>query len=322
MNRFQMLQPTSIESVAPLLGEPGTVAMAAGIDLLDRMKEGTLRPTRVVNLKSLAGLRYVRRSGDHIEIGATATIAMIAEHPEVQRHLPAVAQAAASLATPQIRNVATAAGDLLQRPRCWYFRSADFVCLKKGGDRCFAAAGDNRYHAILGGGPSYIVHPSTLACALVAMDAQLVIRGASERTCAIDGFFALPAESLERENRLAPDEIITAIRIPIVEHWGAYAVAKEREVYDWPLGEVAVTILHDRDTVQSARIVLGAAAPIPWRAQAAEASLRGKPLNAQTAKQAAHLALGGARPLLHNAYKIAVLTALVERALLAARGAA
>ena len=323
MNPFEYVQPQSAEQAAALVSDGKAVLKAGGIDLLDQMKEGTIAPARLVNLNAVRELGSLRAEVGGLHVGATVTLAELAGHDDVRRDFAALAEAAGSAATPQIRNVATVGGNLCQRPRCWYFRSAEFDCLKKGGTVCFAQTGENRYHAIFGGGPSYIVHASTLGTALAAWEARLrlALPGGKSREVAIADFFVLPKVDETRENVLKPGEVITDIVVPAQPGTkSAYRAVKERQVYDWPLGEVAVVLKLRGKLVEQARVVLGAAAPVPWRAPGAEQALVGKPVSAETAQRAGQAAVTGAKPLGDNAYKVPLFQALVERTVLAAAG--
>jgi xanthine dehydrogenase YagS FAD-binding subunit len=219
----------------------------------------------------------------------------------------------------QLRNLGTIGGNLCQRPRCWYFRHPDVICLKKGGDTCFSEKGENKYNAILGGGPSFIVHPSDLATMLTALDATITINGPKgARNVPIEKFFHLPSEDASSENNLGDAEIVTQIQIPssAFAARSTYVKFKERESLDFAMGAAAAAIELGPDrTVRQARLVLGAVAPIPWRVPKAEAALIGKPLNDASIHAAAEIALEGASPLEKNAYKIPLTKALVRRAL-------
>lgn len=329
MKAFEWTNPTTIsEAVKLLQAQPATHdpddaprPIAGGQDLLTTMKDYLTRPMRVVNLKGIRGLDQIESDGKRgLKIGALATLTQLAEQPMVRRDFPGLAEAALSVATPQIRNLGTIGGNLCQRPRCWYFRLEDAVCLKKGGSECFAAKGENKYNAILGGGPSYIVHPSDLAPMLVALDASVSVTGADgARSVALERFFTLPSEgSIRRENVLKNDEIITEIRVPAsaVAARSTYLKFKERESLDFALSAVAAALeLNADETIKQARIVLGGVAPIPWRVPPAETFLVGKRLDQHTLNEAARLALDGAKPLARNAYKIPLTQALVRRAL-------
>jgi xanthine dehydrogenase YagS FAD-binding subunit len=314
MNRFEYASPTTIDQAIAAMKE-GAALKAGGIDLLDRMKEGIDRPTRLVDLHGITDLRGIKLDDAGLTIGATTTLGELAAHSAVKQSFVALAEAAASAANPQIRNVATCGGNLLQRPRCWYFRTEEFKCLKKGGATCFAQKGENRYHAIFGGGPSYIVHPSTLATALVALGGRIKT---NKRELALAEFFTLPSADYEKENVLGEGEILTQIIVPRPAPGTrmAFLSIKERQVYDWPLAEVAVALQLEAGKCKSASIVLGAAAPIPWRARKAEQALVGKAINDESARAAGRAAIEGAQPLAKNGYKIPMFEAAVARTIM------
>ncbi len=234
-----------------------------------------------------------------------------------------LADAVRGSASPQIRNVGTLGGNLLQRPRCWYFRSHAYHCLRKGGGHCFAISGENQYHAIFGNMPCAIVHPSTVATMLVALGAGVELTDAAggRRQLALEDFFVAPERDLQRENDLQPNEILSAIRLPKPSPGlrTAYLRQGEKEMFVWPLADVAVALeLAPDGACRRAAIVLGAAAPVPHRARAAEAALTGQRIDEATAAAAAHAALDGATPLSKNAYKLPLFETLVRRAILKA----
>jgi xanthine dehydrogenase YagS FAD-binding subunit len=320
---------TVADAMVSYFGRPpkaSTILKAGGIDLLDLMKEGLLTPSRIVNLRTLPGLDGIVEDSDgRVRIGANVTLAQLAEDALVRARHRALADAARVSASPQIRAVATLGGNLLQRPRCWYFRSAQHHCARKGGDACFAFAGENQHHAIFAHSGCAIVHPSTSATALVALDAgiELVRAGGEKRTVRLEDFFLLPDADLHRENDLKPGEILTAILIPPQAEGTRSAHLKqgEKEAFDWPIADVAAVIETGPDgTCRRASIVLGAAAPVPFRARQAEAALAGKPLTDEVVRSAARAALAGAAPLSKNAYKLPIFETLVRRAVLAAAG--
>jgi xanthine dehydrogenase YagS FAD-binding subunit len=334
MKAFEWISPSSItEAVSALKSAPApddaddaARPIAGGQDLLTTMKDYITRPTRVVNLKGIRGLDKIEEDGKGgLRIGALVTLAQLEEHPVVRRSFPGLSEAAHSIATPQIRNLGTVGGNLCQRPRCWYFRLEEVVCLKKGGSECYAATGENKYNAILGGGPSYIVHPSDLAPMLVALGASVSVVGADgKRNIPLDKFFTLPSEgNLRRENVLKNDELITEIRVPASKFaaHSTYLKFKERDSLDFAMSSVAAAIgMGANKTITEARLVLGGVAPIPWRVPKAEASLIGKTLNGDVLMAAAKIALEGAKPLAKNAYKIPLTQTLVRRALAKAGG--
>lgn len=329
MNAFEWASPTTInEAVQLLKSAPATSDMdeaarpiAGGQDLLTTMKDYTTRPSRVVNLKGIRGLDRIQGNAKTgLTIGALVTLNQLEENPIVKASFPGLSEAAHSIATPQIRNLGTVGGNLCQRPRCWYFRLEEVNCLKKGGSECYAAKGENKYNAILGGGPSFIVHPSDLAPMLVALGASVLVVGAKgKRVIPLNKFFTLPAEgSIRRENVLENDEIITQIQVPAspVAARSTYLKFKERESMDFALASVAAAVqLRPNKSIAQARVVLGGVAPIPWRALQAEQYLVGKTASADVLAEAAKLALQGAQPLEKNAYKVPLAQTLVRRAL-------
>jgi xanthine dehydrogenase YagS FAD-binding subunit len=334
MKAFEWMSPNTVaEAVSALQSAPAPQdaddaarPIAGGQDLLTTMKDYITRPSRVVNLKSIRGLdRIVEDDEGGLRIGALVTLTQIEEHPAVRRGFPGLSEAAHSVGTPQIRNLGTIGGNLCQRPRCWYFRLEDVVCLKKGGSECYAASGENKYHAILGGGPSYIVHPSDLAPMLVALGGSVSVVGAgSKRNVLLEKFFTLPADgNLRRENVLKNDEIITEIHVPASRFAArsTYLKFKERDSMDFAISAVAAAVtLSPNKTVTGARLVLGGVAPIPWRVPRAEASLIGKTLTGDVLAATAKIALEGAQPLEKNAYKVPLTQTLVRRALAKAGG--
>lgn len=334
MKAFEWVSPLSVEEAVGLLKsapaaqdmDEAARPLAGGQDLLTTMKDYLTRPARVVNLKGIRGLDRIESDGRKgLRIGALVTLAQLEEHAVVRRDFPGLAEAAHSVATQQIRNLGTVGGNLCQRPRCWYYRLEEAVCLKKGGSECFAAKGENKYNAIFGGGPSYIVHPSDLAPVLVALGASVSVTGADgHRRIPLDKFFTLPSEgSIRRENVLKNDEIITEIQVPASPFAvrSTYLKFKERESLDFALASVAAAVELGADKrVRAARIVLGGVAPVPWRVPKAEEFLKGKVLDADALAEAARLALEGAEPLAQNAYKIPLTQTLVRRALAKAGG--
>lgn len=327
MKSFEWTNPSSVSEAVKMLtvSAAGDIdeaprPIAGGQDLLTTMKDYTSRPVRVVNLKNIRGLNKITLNARGLTIGALVTLSELEEHAGVRKSFPGLAEAAHSIATPQIRNLGTVGGNLCQRPRCWYFRLEEVNCLKKGGSECYAAQGENKYNAIIGGGPSYIVHPSDLAPMLLALGASVNVVGAKgKRTIALDKFFTLPSEgNIRRENVLKNDEIITEIMVPSssVAARSTYLKFKERESLDFALASAAVAVqLADNRTVRDARIVLGGVAPIPWRVPAAEKFVIGKSLTPNVLAETAKIALAEAHPLEKNAYKVPLTQTLVRRAL-------
>ncbi len=333
MKAFEWSTPSSVDEAVKLLAEvtaddesQSARPMSGGQDLLTTMKERILVPKRVVNLKTIQGLDGIEGDGEKgLKIGALAKLYEIESHPEIIKSFPALAQAAHSIATVQLRNLGTIGGNLCQRPRCWYFRLPHVVCLKKGGDTCYSEKGQNKYNAILGGGPSFIVHPSDLATVLMALDATITITGPKgPRDVPIGKFFVLPSDNASVENILEDAEIVTQIQIPASAFAArsAYIKFKERSSLDFAMVAAAAAVdLGPDQTVRQARLVLGAVAPIPWRVPKAEAVLVGKPLSDDTIRAACETALEGAAPLEHNGYKIPLAKTLLRRALNSVRTA-
>lgn len=334
MKAFEWVSPTTLSEAvnllksAPATRDPDEAArpIAGGQDLLTTMKDYITRPSRVVNLKGIRGLDRIEPDGRKgLRIGALVTLAQLEEHAEARRAFPGLAEAARSIATPQIRNLGTVGGNLCQRPRCWYYRLEDIICLKKGGSECHAAKGENKHNAIFGGGPSFIVHPSDLAPMLLALGASVRVAGANgKRAIPLESFFTLPSEGdIRRENVLRNDEIITEIHLPASAFAArsTYLKFKERDSLDFALASVAAAVeMRPNNLVKQARLVLGGVAPIPWRVPKAENFLAGRTLSADVLAETARLALEGAEPLAKNAYKIPLTQTLVRRALAKAGG--
>jgi len=317
MNRFELARAQSAAQARELLAEKaGSVFKAGGIDLLDHLKERLIEPPRVVDLKTIPGLdRIVADSDGSLRIGALATLAKVAGHEGIRRSHPALARACGEAASPQVRNVATIGGNVLQRPRCWYYRLESYKCLKKGGDVCFAEAGENRYNVIFGGGPAYPPHPSNAAVPLVAYGASFVLDGPKgPRTVPAGDFFVLPANDPTRENVLQAGEVLLEIRVPATKGWkSAYYEVRERAAFDWPLVSAAIALKAEGGIVKDARVVLGQVGTIPWRSAAAEKALVGQPVGAASAEAAGKAAVEGAQPMTDNGYKVDLVTTLVRR---------
>jgi xanthine dehydrogenase YagS FAD-binding subunit len=289
------------------------------------MKEGLLQPDRLVSISNIASLNFIREDKNGVQIGAATSLADIAANGLLKNGANrCLAQAAEGAATPQIRNMATLAGNLCQRPRCWYFRSADFNCTRNGGDVCYAIDGENQYHAIFGNDDGCVmVHPSATAVALTALAAKLVVTdGKKEQEIDLADFYVPPARDITRETVLKRDQLITEIRLPKTSRQIAsyYYKLKEKQTFDWPTAEIAVVLELDGKTCKDARIVLGAAAPVPWRISKAESVVKGKTIDVSLARQAADAALQDANPLSLNGYKVRVFHAVIYRTICWAAG--
>ena len=317
MNDFFYHQPGTLHEAIALL-QPSARPLAGGTDLVTLMKPGVVQPTHLVSIRRVLP-SGIRADAEATALGAGATLADIEENALIASKYTALAQAAALAATPQIRNLATLGGNLLQRPRCWYFRNPRVHCWLKGGAECPAREGENRQHALFGDSPCVAVHPSDPAAALLAFDAQVRIGAPqSERTAPLEEFFALPEEGRRSESRLAQNELILEVRMPAhpAETRSVYLKAMDRAAFAFALvGVAAVLRLSPGGKVGHARLVLSGVAPIPWRARAAEAVLLGSTFQEDLWEKAAEAALEGAAPLQHNAWKIPLAKALVKRAL-------
>ncbi|HWX54640.1 MAG TPA: FAD binding domain-containing protein [Verrucomicrobiae bacterium] len=328
MRPFEYASPQKIAQVAPLLGQTwGEVeVLAGGTDLLSLMKDEITAPKRLVNIKDVAELRGVMpMHTPGLRIGALTTLAEIADNADVRQHYPALAAAAGDAASPQIRNLATLGGNLCQRPRCWYFRSGHGLLAQGKDGKSLVLDGDNRYHAILGNaGPAYFVSPSTVAPVLIAYHATVEVLGPKGvRSVAAEKFFVIPKNEQEREHDLKPNEIVTAVVLPpsAATHVAAYEV-RQKEAFDWPYATAAVALTMNSATVQSARVVLGHVAPVPWVSPEAAQMLVGKNLSPELADKAGQAAVAKARSLGHNEQKIQLARVAVKRAILKAGGLA
>ena len=326
MRAFEYVKPMTVAEAVRELGRSWADAkiLAGGIDLLGELKEGIIAPQRIVNIKGISGLRYIRFSEkEGLRLGALVTLEEIETHQVIRQRYTALAEAAHSVGTPQIRNVGTIGGNLCQRPRCWYYRDEHTKCLKKGGPMCFAYNGENKYHAILGGGPCYIVHPSDCAPALIAFRASVtVVSPRGQRTVPLEEFFVLPSRRLDHETILEPDEIVTEIRVPTPapNTRSTYLKFKERDSHDFAIVGAAVVMRLKGKVCEDVRIVLSGVAPIPWRSPEVEAVLKGKAITPELAEQAGKAAVAKAQPLAQNAYKVPLTQAIVKQAVLRVAG--
>jgi xanthine dehydrogenase YagS FAD-binding subunit len=315
---------TEKDAVAALKFDGIAMPLAGGQDLLARMKDEIDSPERIVNVKNALDATVTSTPDGGLKIGAAMKIVDLAEHAQVLKLYPAVAHAAIEVGTPQIRNQGTVGGNVNQRPRCWYYRNEEFVCYKKGGSRCFAVNGENQYHAIFGNdGPSHIVHPSSLAVPFVAYGAKFRVLGpGGEREIGAAEYFTMPTlQNVLKENVLGDEDLLTHVILPAPGNVksGHYEV-RYKASHDWPLAFTTVVLVMDGNTIRSARVVLGAVAPVPWRSKPAEEALAGKPLNEETAGLAGEAAVRDAKPMSGNAYKIQIARTAVKRAIMQAAG--
>lgn len=314
MQPFTHIEATSADEIIPLL-DATSRPLAGGTDMLPLMKDGIYTPARLINIKHADELRYIHSDDSGLRIGALTTLATLAESAAVRRDYPALAQAASEAASPQLRNMATLGGNLLQQVRCWYYRG-DFHCWLKGGSVCHARDGQNEYHAIFEQSPCVAVYPSDPPAALIALDASVRIVGPQgERIVKLAEFLQPPNDDRHVLHTLAPDELIVAVELPATRSRSVYLKAMDRAVWAYALASVAVAAELVDGTARNVRIVLGGVANTPLRSDAAEAVVEGQPLSEALLRQAGEAAIATAQPLEHNRYKLPLVRNLVAQAL-------
>jgi xanthine dehydrogenase YagS FAD-binding subunit len=309
---------TVSETIQPNGPQDAAVFKAGGVDLLDLMKEGLANPGKIINIRNIEGLdtiTYDSKKG--LLIGANVTLSQIAEDKGIKETYPALHLAALEAGTPQIRNMATLGGNLAQRTRCWYFRSIDHECFRKGSGTCFARSGENEFHAIMENEDCTSVHASSLSTALLAFGAKVEIarNGEKRKEVEMKDFFVLPSKDSRKETILEAGDMITGVHIPAVSdkirsHYIKHTI---RESHDWPIADVAVVLEMSGSKCKSANLVLGAAAPVPFRSSEASELLAGSDLSESVIDQAAEASMKNATPVSHNAYKVPVFKTLVKR---------
>lgn len=324
MERFEYAHPSTKQEAIELLGSNWNDAavLAGGTDLLSLMKEYIVSPKRVVNIKNVEGLNGIHSSAEGVTVGALVTMDELLEDKTIRTDFPALTHAAEGITSPQIRAMGTVGGDLCQRPRCWYFRNGYGLLAKDENGKSLVPEGENRYHAILGNsGPAYFVNPSSLAPALITLDAKLQLIGPKgQREVRVADFFVTPKTDHERENVLQHNEVVASIMIPPSSRGlrSATYEVRHKTALDWPLAAAAVALKVEGGKVTSGKIVLGHVAPIPWQAHDAAKELSGKAIDESLAASAGNAAVRGAKPLSQNAYKVQLAKVAVKRALLAA----
>src|SRR5579864_8964372 len=332
MKNFQYFRPTTVEQAVALLDTrwgPSEL-LAGGTDLHDLQKEYVAQPSKVVSLNAINGLSGISNERAGLKIGANTTLAAIAAHETVRKSFPGLAAAAGEIGGPQIRNMGTLGGNLCQRNRCWYFRDEHVQCLLKGGRKCYATEGENRYHAIFTTGhPCVIVHPSTLAPVLIAYGAKADVLGPKgKRTIEVEKLFQAPKSEAQREHTLASNEVLLSVQFgsdspQFGNFFNASYEVRHKQAYDWPAVQAAVAFHFKQGskTAEGVRIVLGHVAPTPLVAESAAKALEGKEVTEATAAAAGKAATEGAAPLSQNAYKLKLVEVAVKRAILTAAGA-
>jgi xanthine dehydrogenase YagS FAD-binding subunit len=323
MRPFEYLSPNSRIQALSLLGSTWgrSEILAGGTDLLALMKDDILAPKRLINIKDIQDLRGVSSDPQGMRVGALTTLGDLADDETVKKNYPALAEALGEAASPQIRNLATLGGNLCQRPRCWYFRNGLGLLPKGEAGKELVSEGENRYHAILGNeGPAKFVSPSTIVPILVAYGAKIRLQGLNgQRELPLEKFYVTPKNEGEREHDLRPNEIVTEVMVPAATNVkAAHYEIRQKEAFDWPLALAGVALKMRGSKVESARIVLGYVAPVPWACSEAEKALAGQTINKETAQKAAAAALANAKPLSHNAYKVKLARVAVARAIMKA----
>ncbi len=324
MKAFEYAGPTSIEDVVKLLGrDSGTAeALSGGTDLISRMKEYVSSPDRVVYLKDVASLSGVSWDPNvGTTIGTGTTLADLLGHKGVRTYLPALWQAASEVGTPQIKNMATVGGNLLQRPRCWYYRNGHGLLAMRDG-KSLVRDGDNRYHAIfMTDGNALFVSPSSLAVPLIALGARATVIGAKgERTIPVADLYQVPKKEGDRELTLAPGELLTKVVVPASRGKNGTYEARQKQAHDWPLVMASANLEYEGEIVARSRVIVYGVAPVPWRSKEAEEVIQGKNVNIDLAEAAASASIGSAKPLSMNGYKVALMKTVVKRALMTAIG--
>ena len=321
MPAFELFQPTSTEAALALLDQHGRDAwvLAGGLDSFDWLKDRVKRPKVVVDLGGIDALREIRATGDGVEIGAMARLIDVIQHPDIRGPYRMLADAALAAASPQIRNQGTIGGNILQDTRCWYYRDG-WTCYRAEGNICYASAPTamNREHCILGASRCVAVSPSDTAPALVALDAQMVIRrGGAERVVDAEDFFIGPDIDITRMTVVEPGDLLTAIRVP--QRWADarfyFEKVRDRGSWDFPMASVASAMEGSGGVIQEARVVVNAVAPYPVRLTAVEAAVRGQAITEALAERAGQIAIRGVQPLAQNEFKVTLLKNLVKRAI-------
>ena len=321
MKAFEYATALSAESARQLVADNGAY-LAGGNDLLGLLKDYLVPgPNILVNVKSLPGLNRIERDDSHWTIGSLVTIAELEHDAGIARMFPGLYEAAAEIASPQIRNVATVGGNLAQHSRCWYYRQRDVVCLKKGGDLCYAREGDNRYHCLFSGNDCISPVVSSLATILAALDATaVVLRDGQEIRLSMGQLYQKAWTEPTAHNSLNPGDLILRVEVPTARMASAYLQVSDKHTFDWALVSCAAAANVSGGKLNQPRVALGSLSPMPHQAEAANAFLEGKTLDDDIASQTADLVLKDAKPLEHNAYKLPMAHALIRRTLLKLKG--
>ncbi len=316
MKAFQYATATSPASARELVGKDGRY-LAGGMDLLSEMKEYIAQPKILVNVKAIPGLNKVEPGEKVWSMGSNVTIAQVEDHADLKKVFPALQQAAAEVGSRQIRNFGTVGGNLAQHSRCWYYRHRDVHCLKKGGDMCFARHGDSRYHSLFTGNTCISPVVSSLAIALGALDAVVIVQKADKpQRLSIAELYASAWTDPEAHNSLQPGDLILKVELPVQANRSAYVAVSQKTEFDWALVSCAAAAKLEGNKLSQARIVLGSVSNVPYQVEAANKFLEGKELNETTSTKVADMLLENAKVQTFNGYKIPIIRAVVRRALM------
>lgn len=320
MPNFTYLKAKSLKEAIGQLSSKGARIHAGGTDLLGCLRDEIFGAEKLVTIGQLKALRGISQANNGgLRIGALTTIAEIENNKILRDRYSALAQAASEVASPQLRNQGTIGGNICQKPRCWYYRG-EFHCLRKGGDTCYAYQGENQFHCIFGGEGCYIVHPSDTAPALVAFEAAIRVSGpGGTRPVPIAKFLVPPSENVQKETILKPNEIVTEILLPPPAKGlrSSYRKVRARGSWDFALASIALALQFEGNKIIKARVVLGGAAPVPWRSKEVEEAITGRRLDADNVTRAASAAVKNAQPLKQNGYKISLFRGMIEEELAA-----
>ena len=323
MNSFALADCTTVDAALAQLKD-GAVVKAGGIDLIERMKNGTVQPTKLVNIRNISALRGVHETENGITIGPLSTLTEISEHPAIRAQYQILSDACGHAATPHLRNMATLGGNLLQPVQCWYYRSAEFQCIRKGKEFCFAFTGLNQYHAIMEYSTCPAVAPSSSAVALLGLNATVELTSAKngKRAVAIKDFYVKPDANPTKFSVIQPDELVTAVMIPKPAPGtrSAYQKYGEKESFDWAIADAGVVLEMDGKVCRRAVITMGAASPVVRRSTEAETVLAGKPVTEELARAAGEAAMANVQPLTMNGYKVELFPVAIYRTILLAAG--
>jgi xanthine dehydrogenase YagS FAD-binding subunit len=317
MPSFEYVRANSVDEAIKHLSTRNAKVHAGGTDLLGCMRDRVFPVERIVSIRGIKELSRVDETLENVSVGSLATIAQLATSPVIARLFPGLAMAAGEVASPQLRNQGTIGGNLCQKPRCWYYRG-EFNCMRKGGMTCYAVAGENKFHCVLGGENCFMVHPSDTAPMLIALGALLVVKGQKgTRRIAVANLYVNPSDDPQKETVLEPGEIITEIVIPksLGRHYSSYRKIRARRAWDFALAGIALVLQFDGRRILRARVMLSGAAPVPWRSKEVEDVITGRSLDRATISKAVSFVMKQTSPLTQNGYKVSLFEAAMKEEL-------